>query len=1133
MRKVMFSMTAFCVLSVLLPAGTNGQPAKPAKPDSLAASISITPKAQRKLERDLRRSESWAALKSPLREGPSLRKKGEVLVRYKKGVNPSARAKSAWVARSRKVNENVALLEFEETRKDFDALKLEIAKDPEVESVEPNLQMEAQADDSKRDYRGSQKVMTRWKEKLRVLRSREGMQPQEDASRVRLLAPGKGKKKIRVGILDTGIDWNHPDLAKSARRGVNLIYQKPLLPMENDEESDSTEMDYNGHGTLMAGLIAAESNDFGIDGINDDCVVIGIKALDESGLGSLDKVIAGIQWASENGIDILNMSFGTYIHSPIFEAAVKAAVDKGMILVASAGNDFSGQTMYPARFPGVLSVGSLEADGSLSKFTNWGEDVDLFGFGGSVLSTTTGKVGGDGYSLLSGTSVASAHCTGLASLLAASGKSASDVERIFRLSGIKYHLEAVPDGKPVLGLNAEKILADLDNSSLKDLGITRLKDAPLPYSGTDRHKISVGVQNTGNSDLPPQPLSLVFEWDNGDSAVAIANLPSLKPGQESFHEFTLETRNLVGKQALMNGKQINISVRAAVGLSDLRDESPLLQIIGAERELPIGVYQSMWVTPMEFTSKRPDRMLHIKMANAGNHPLRGLTLKPVSRAAVHEGVGLVPAIPMGPDFAVPDLAPGESKILDVPIPDFTPPLYEVTLEAEFYHAGALAGKIDVSYVYSHGNDVKVQYAQDVHRAIADQAAELLYQQGIYIPDLHGAGQPFRGNPAAGNSGLWPISCYVPLPVVGEICLPQASITRTGYWTDAIMSNQVIIPDVSIGIVPTLTAGASNCDDVDIVYGYSTKHTFNSHYWLVDVSDDRGLLHDYNFATGQFSGSADHSALTKARALLFGKSTFSNNVSTMDSKLEYGAINHYQAGHKKAAWWFVGHAVHLMGDVTLGAHVNEDNAHGGWGDPYHNWMDAGNYTRWNWSHAKNKGGLIDPYQSANAGDPVRFLYYTAAQLGNRFPWAHTKDGTDFGAGGNKTAGGQNPHYDAYMTTLYNSLPSHPMSRWQINKEEVTDACAWKSITCVCCTECQLVDWAGANETHTDCYDRNGHVDRDNTDNNGSNSDGDLNIIGDAAYTYAIRAAAGLIYYFAQETGQFNYRAIPAVNLVLLD
>lgn len=173
-----------------------------------------------------------------------------------------------------------------------------------------------------------------------------------------------------------------------------------------------------------------------------------------------------------------------------------------------------------------------------------------------------------------------------------------------------------------------------------------------------------------------------------------------------------------------------------------------------------------------------------------------------------------------------------------------------------------------------------------------------------------------------------------------------------------------------------------------------------------------------------------------------------------------------------------------------------------------------------TNALAAGGLVDPYDPANVGDPLRYLAYTTAQLGNAFPWAETA-GTQGGGDGNRTAGGNLPHYDAKMQGLFSQLSYRPLVKWHVNKDEIFDYKWWDY-------GCDLVDFLGISEYHEDCWDRDGHVDYDNTDDDGTDIDGDLFRIGRYNYPYAIRAAAGLIYYFAVQTNQIAARTIFVTN-----
>lgn len=124
--------------------------------------------------------------------------------------------------------------------------------------------------------------------------------------------------------------------------------------------------DVTGHGTGVAGVIAADKNDKGIIGIAPDVSVYSIRVLDENNEAPISRIIAGIEWAIENDIDVLNMSFGTENYSAQLYNAIRRAYENGIVLVASAGNTggLSEQVTYPARFPEVIAVGSCDENGT-------------------------------------------------------------------------------------------------------------------------------------------------------------------------------------------------------------------------------------------------------------------------------------------------------------------------------------------------------------------------------------------------------------------------------------------------------------------------------------------------------------------------------------------------------------------------------------------------------------------------------------------------------------------------------------------------------------------------------------------------------------------------------------------------
>jgi len=210
---------------------------------------------------------------------------------------------------------------------------------------------------------------------------------------------------IKIAVIDTGIDLNHPDLAANLNAGVTYVART------------SSADDDNGHGTHVAGTIAALDNTIGVVGVAPDASLYPVKVLDKRGSGFWSDVASGIGWAASNGMNIGSMSIGGGANSTL-ETACSNAASAGVLLVAAAGNEGDGNTAttelsYPAAYSSVVAVGATDSSDHLASFSNTGSFVAVCGPGVSVLSTYKG----DGYATLSGTSMATPHASGIAALI--------------------------------------------------------------------------------------------------------------------------------------------------------------------------------------------------------------------------------------------------------------------------------------------------------------------------------------------------------------------------------------------------------------------------------------------------------------------------------------------------------------------------------------------------------------------------------------------------------------------------------------------------------------------------------------------------------------------------------------------
>ena len=204
-------------------------------------------------------------------------------------------------------------------------------------------------------------------------------------------------------ILDTGIDFDHPDLT------VDAIRSKSFL-------SGSTSADdENGHGTHVAGIIGGKNNNFGILGVASGATLVSIRILDKEGKGTLSSTIEALSYVSSNAKpgDVINMSFGEEGISDALDRQVKAAAAKGIFIAIAAGNDSKAANLFsPARANGtnVFTVSAVDSLNNFASFSNYGNDaVDFAAPGVRILSTyLDGK-----YARMSGTSQAAPHVAGL------------------------------------------------------------------------------------------------------------------------------------------------------------------------------------------------------------------------------------------------------------------------------------------------------------------------------------------------------------------------------------------------------------------------------------------------------------------------------------------------------------------------------------------------------------------------------------------------------------------------------------------------------------------------------------------------------------------------------------------------
>ncbi len=249
-----------------------------------------------------------------------------------------------------------------------------------------------------------------------------------------------GSKQIKVAVIDTGVQYDHPDLKNNiwtnpGETGNDSQGKDKATNKTDDDangyiddlhgwnfiENNNNVMDKNGHGTHCAGIIGAVSNQLGIVGVNWNISIVPVRFLGPDGNGTLEDAISSIEYATKIGVNIMNNSWGSSNTSPTMADAIQKASDKGILFVAAAGN-YSDDTdkipNYPANStsPNVVSVAAIDHNGNLADFSNFGlKTVHVGAPGQDIYSTWIGST----YKKDSGTSMATPHVAGLAALMLA------------------------------------------------------------------------------------------------------------------------------------------------------------------------------------------------------------------------------------------------------------------------------------------------------------------------------------------------------------------------------------------------------------------------------------------------------------------------------------------------------------------------------------------------------------------------------------------------------------------------------------------------------------------------------------------------------------------------------------------
>ena len=328
-----------------------------------------------------------------------------------------------------------------------------------------------------------------------------------DIDALRAWSVERGSHQVKIAIIDTGIDYNHPDLQDNL--WVNMEEQNGTEGVDDDGNGyiddiygydfanrDADPLDGHSHGTHCAGTIGAvHNNNAGVAGVMADVTLMGVKVFTDGGSGSTENAILGIDYAMRMGVDLMSNSWGGGPFSQALLDSITRASEQGIIFTAAAGNSTSNNdssTFYPANYdvPNVVAVASHTSSDRLSSFSSYGRTmVDIAAPGSDILSTTkNGK-----YGTMSGTSMATPHVSGVLGLLIAhEGRIPHQVmrERLLATSQpVRAYRRKVASGGRI---NAYNLLTNTrpprnepDPSAWIDYPLDEVFESDHPYAAND------------------------------------------------------------------------------------------------------------------------------------------------------------------------------------------------------------------------------------------------------------------------------------------------------------------------------------------------------------------------------------------------------------------------------------------------------------------------------------------------------------------------------------------------------------------------------------------------------------------------------------------------------------------------
>jgi subtilisin family serine protease len=406
--------------------------------------------------------------------------KTEILVRFKPGTT-----RQAIEALTQRLNDDVedriesveglSVIEDEDNRS-TDEVVAQYRMLSEVEYAEANSEIKLDHEGAGNHVHANDELF--YKQWGLFNHGQDGGKSGADISAMQAWATTKGSGDVVVAVLDSGVDYTHPDLAKNIwrRPGIIIAYKDEDLTPDgaiddinglNLLEDSGDPMDDNGHGTHCAGIVGAEGgNEIGITGVNWTVRIMPLKFMDAEGIANVRDAIEAVNYVINRkragvNVRVISASWGSMVKSRALEDVIRKAGEEGILIVAAAGNASSDNDLrphYPASYdlPNVISVAAVDRNDQLTTFSNFGAtSVDVAAPGQQIVSTWLEH----GFQEKQGTSMATPFVSGVAALILAANPSISVAELRTRLLNSVDPLPSLK-GKVATGgrINAAKAL---------------------------------------------------------------------------------------------------------------------------------------------------------------------------------------------------------------------------------------------------------------------------------------------------------------------------------------------------------------------------------------------------------------------------------------------------------------------------------------------------------------------------------------------------------------------------------------------------------------------------------------------------------------------------------------------------